>query len=259
LELSCGLSLLFLWFLSAALTFVDRRLSPLALPLFIFAVVILFLFLFILVLLLLLLLNAMAHALICTDDLLDRVFIAYFETLVELRAVRTQFAAEMKAGFFEMARARVQTMTNQQVCSLTPLHYDMNMKATVRLFPCFPAPDDPSELPSLALTAPAPATSSDSAQAPLAVETETETDGLRHRHHPRELSDPSTVVADSHSAPPRPRDPLFWFGPAPTQSLRVSQRHFRRSVSLAVQIGHLQLRLRGLEARFLQRPLSPSS
>ena len=183
------------------------------------------------------------------DGVLDDIFLEYFQTIAELREARQQVSSAMKSGFWEIARARIAAMTNQQVCPITSLSYDMNMKAAVKLELAQPSPTGPLSLEPLQSPSPSLAPSSSSSPS-----SEKQSSGPRRRKVSRtpaaaEEGDSAT----SFETPPKPaRDPLLWFGFSPSPALRTAQRDFKASVPHLVHIARLQLKLRFLESQFLQ-------
>ena len=199
------------------------------------------------------------------DEVLDRLFIEYFQTLTELRELRVLLGESMKTGFWEMAKARIATMTNQQACSITPVHYDMNMKASIKVI--LSEEIQPNSL-SFVPFSPDNTTASETL-IPPASSSASSNNQLRHRKPTRVPATPtedrlveseeSTTKSETPSAKKNLKDPLFWFGYAPPRSLRLSQQNFKQAVPYIARIAQLQTKMRMIEEKFQALSSSSSS
>lgn len=160
----------------------------------------------------------------------EQLFLRYFEVFIQWRALREELDRATKDGFWELSRARIQTLTNQQACSITPLQYDMGMKSLVTIV----SKQGDDGLPALTLERSSPAGQQSASSSRAASSTQVQREGRK-----------------------APADPVHWFGFFPPKPLRDSQRHFQSALALSVQLASTQRQMCELQQRYLQVVKSP--
>jgi len=160
----------------------------------------------------------------------EQLFLRYFEVFIQWRALRDELDRATKDGFWELSRARIQTLTNQQACSITPLQYDMGMKSQLTIV----SQQGDDGLPELTLQ---------------------RSDTTVQKAGEQSDSDATSKAASSTPSGQRegrkaPADPVQWFGFFPPKSLRDSQKHFKSALALSVQLASLQRQMSELQHRY---------
>lgn len=157
---------------------------------------------------------------ICQD--LDQAFIEYFELLEMLVNNKQKLEQNMKNGYFQLAKARINT--SRSASGITPIsstQYPSNMEATVKV-----ELKEEESLYQFSLS------EIDNNSSKSNEETEVQGSDLK--------SNKSGVMRTS---------PLTWFGALPSPALRQCQKEFKKSMESVVDVVNVMFQLEHISRR----------